>query len=68
MKPRKRSPYTSGTGSILIEIKCKSAPITPEAQERARRRALRRKWEQQREPLPPPDSPSSDDNPPPKPE
>jgi hypothetical protein len=33
------SDLTSGDGAVLIEIVCQSAPITPEARERARKRA-----------------------------
>ena len=57
------SAYTSGDGELLIEIVCESAPITPEARERARRRAL---WNAQHrrgctvaaEPVRPADQPS----------
>lgn len=39
MKPSSSSKYTTGDGSILIEVRSKGAPITPEARERARKRA-----------------------------
>jgi hypothetical protein len=39
MKPSNSSKFTTGEGSILIELRSKGAPITAEARERARRRA-----------------------------
>ena len=39
MKPNDDSDLTSGEGTILIEVRSKGAPITPEAVDRARRRA-----------------------------
>jgi hypothetical protein len=60
MKPRKRSPYTSGEGSILIEIISKAAPITPEAIERARKRGVTQHLERERRRL----RPHGDDAPP----
>ena len=39
MKPASSSEFTTGDGSILIEVRSKGAPLTPEAMERARKRA-----------------------------
>ena len=39
MKSSDSSKYTTGDGSILIEVRSKGAPISPEAIERARKRA-----------------------------
>ena len=39
MKSSGSSQFTTGDGSILIEVRSKGAPITPEALERARKRA-----------------------------
>src|SRR4051794_18272610 len=54
---------TSGDGAILIEIICQSAPIPPEARERARRRA-RQQRQLGHEPVPP-SRPARTDDPPP---
>lgn len=39
MKPSRDSDLTTGDGAILVAIRSKGAEITPEARERARKRA-----------------------------
>jgi hypothetical protein len=63
------SDLTSGEGSITIEITSKGAPITPDAIERARKRALSQRLERERRRLRPHgDDVPPDANPPVKPE
>jgi hypothetical protein len=61
------SDLTSGDGALLIEIVCQSAPITPEARERARKRAQQQR-QLGREPVLPTDSKPPDHKPADQPE
>jgi hypothetical protein len=51
MKPRRRSPFTSGEGSIVIEIKCQAAPMGPDVPQPQRIRLPRRRHERDQNPL-----------------
>ena len=52
MKPRRHSPFTSGEGSIVIEIKCQAAPIGPDVPQPQRIRQPRRRHERDLKPMP----------------
>lgn len=52
MKPSEGAEFTTGEGAILVEFRSTGAPITPEAQERARKRAVEKRDQELRRSLP----------------
>jgi hypothetical protein len=52
MKPRRHSPFTSGEGSIVIEIKCQAAALGPDVPQPPRIRLPRRRYARDQKPLP----------------